>query len=565
VVLGNPPYSGHSANRSRDEKGELTFIGHLIETYKEGCPELHKPAQAKWLQDDYVKFIRFAQWRVDRTGDGILAFITNHGYLDNPTFRGMRRSLMQSFNEIHVYDLHGSSKKKEEAPDGSKDENVFDIQQGVAILLAVKNGNHANSTVYHADLWGPREHKYDVLSKFSMEDTKWEKLAPSEPRYLFVPEDSALRTEYERGWSVPEIFGENGDPAPGIVTTHDEFAIAFTEAEIRSNVQALLRTETEEEARELFQLCTQNQWKYHDAMQALANADWPKQITRILYRPFDFRWTVFNRYVAVHRRERVMKHMLAGSNIGLITTRLTKDKWDCFVTDTVMGHKALAAYDINYLFPLFIYGSSPDKDENHELFSNERRDNLSPKFLEAFARHVGVKQEPTSKLPVGVTADEIMEYAYAVFHSPGYRTRYAEFLKREFPRLPIAGSLSLFRKLAAMGRKLIDLHLMRAAGLDELVTEFPVKGNNTVAKVSFTPEDNRVWINATQYFAGTPREAWEYYVGGFQVCDKWLKDRKGRELTYDDVQHWQRIVVALVETMRLTREIDALIPKWPLK
>ena len=560
VVLGNPPYSGHSANKSRDAKGNLTFIGALIEDYKKGCPELHKPAQAKWLQNDYVKFIRFAQWRIDRTKEGIIGFITDRGYLENPTFRGMRRSLLEGFNEIYIYDLHGGLKKKEAAPDGGKDVNVFDIQQGVAIMLCVKTQGRKDTaaTVHHADLWGLREHKYDVLLNADVASTSWTQISPTEPQNLFVPannlytpEKSHLLSEYEKGWRLPDIFNLNGDPAPGIVTTHDEFAIAFTEKEIERNVQSLVDTATEDDARNLFKLCKTNQWSYEKAKEELASGAWKRSVAHILYRPFDRRWTVFNRYVAVHRRERVMKHMLAGPNLGIVATRHieTGHMAHVFCADSIIGHHAVSLKEVNYLLPLYLY---PDEDADQQALDHqwEKRANLSADFV--------------SKLPEGSTPEHVFHYIYAVTHSPAYRVRYAEFLKRDFARIPIATKTQLFSKLVDRGRQLVELHLLKSAALNELITSFPEKGSNEVTNVSYSEEQAKVWINHAQFFSGVPKPVWEFVIGDYVVCERWLTDRKGRELSYDDVQHWQRIVVAIKETMRLTAEIDALIPSWPL-
>ena len=251
VVLGNPPYSGHSANKG-------AWIAGLIHRYKHGFPELKKPGQAKWLSDDYVKFIRFAQWRIERTGEGVLGYVTNHAYLDNSTFRGMRLSLLETFDEIYLLNLHGNSKKKEHAPDGGKDKNVFDIQQGVAIGLFVKHADTGNepARVFHADLWGKREGgggggKYGWLTANDVRSTEWAVLAPKPPLYLFVPRNEVLAEEYEAAWSVSAIFSPNGDPAPGIVTTHDQFAISWTPAEAVAKVKCLLATKSEESSRGL--------------------------------------------------------------------------------------------------------------------------------------------------------------------------------------------------------------------------------------------------------------------------------------------------------------------------
>ncbi len=261
----------------------------------------------------------------------------------------MRRSLLEAFDEIYIYDLHGGLKKKEETPDGGKDDNVFDIQQGVAIMLCVKRQGEKESaaTVHHADLWGLREHDYEVLLNSTVSDTAWTPVSPAEPQNLFVPaknlftsKKSALLSEYEKGQRLPDIFGFNGDPAPGIVTTHDEFAVAFTKKEIENNVQSLLHTATEAEARSLFRLCKTDQWNYEKAKTDLSNGKWKSSVTQILYRPFNLRWTVFNRHVAVHRRERVMQHMLAGPNLGIVTTRHieTGHVAHVFCANSIVGH-----------------------------------------------------------------------------------------------------------------------------------------------------------------------------------------------------------------------------------
>jgi len=369
VILGNPPYSGHSVN-----KGD--WISQLIDEYKKEYKDLKKPGQAKWLSDDYVKFIRFAQWRIEQTGYGILAFISNHSYLDNPTFHGMRRSLMKTFDDIYILNLHGNAKKKEIAPDGTKDENVFDIQQGVAIGIFVKRQGAENkkpAAVYHADMWGLREilktehggskelvgGKYRALYDNDVFSTEWKRLEPGEPFLLFIPQQKKLQGEYLQSWSVADIFRPYGDPAPGIVTTQDEFAISWSPKEAIEKVHALLSTKTEEEARELFQLCSQEQWNYSRAKDELRTGDWKNKVVPILYRPFDLRWTIYNRNVAVHLRARATYHMLAGDNLALSTTRSIEigRGWEhVFCTRHMTQHHTVSIKEVNYLFPL--YGSS---------------------------------------------------------------------------------------------------------------------------------------------------------------------------------------------------------------
>ncbi|MCJ7510266.1 MAG: N-6 DNA methylase [Dehalococcoidia bacterium] len=580
VVLGNPPYAGHSANR-----GE--WFRRLVEDYKRDYPDLNKPAQAKWLQDDYVKFLRFGQWRIDRTGQGVLAFITNHSYLDSPTFRGMRQCLMNTFTDIYVLDLHGNERKGERCPDGSPDKNVFDIQQGVAIGIFVKEAGKAGpARVHHGDLWGLREVKYGVLADEDIATTEWAELLPVSSLYLLVPQDADLLAEYERGWRLPGIMSENGDPAPGIVTTHDEFAISFSADEARQKVRRFLQTLSEEEARGVWRLCSQAQWSYQRAKAELAAGGWECQIVPILYRPFDVRWTVFDSNVAVHRRERVMRHMLGGENLALITSRLTKG--ETFRHAQVTRHIAEVicmspkTSNNGFVFPLWIYARQrPEKARPEPGTKHEAKDlgvplpekrpyreaNLSPEFVKAVEGKLGLRfvEDGRGDLRETFGPEDVLHYIYGVFHSPTYRARYAEFLKTDFPRLPLTSNKKLFASLAGKGAELVGLHLMESKALDALITKWPVAGSGTVEKVRYEDKGRRVWINGTQYFEGVPPEVWGFHVGGYQVCEKWLKDRKGRKLSWDDVQHYQRVVVALAETIRLMWEIDAIIPGWPLE
>ena len=574
IVIGNPPYSGHSAN-----KGE--WIASLIGDYKKDFPELRKPAQAKWLSDDYVKFTRFAQSLVQRTGAGILGFITNHSFLDNPTFRGMRRSLLQDFNQIHLLDLHGNSKKKERAPDDGKDENVFDIQQGVAIGLFVKGAGDNNrlAQVCHADLWGVREAvpdggKYGWLlaNEVKTETANIASISPRTPLFLFAPRDDALSDEYEAAWPIPKIFSPSGDPAPGIVTTHDQFAISWTRNEAVSKVEHLLATKSEQEAREIWRLCSQNQWQYDRAKRELTEESWRERIETVLYRPFDLRVTVFDRNVAVHRRERVMQHMLAGPNMGLITCRQQSQsgvEWAyCGVTRTIIESCAISnkTKEINYLFPLYAY---PPQTLAHVAASREP--NLDLEFVEAVGSAIRFDFifDGVGNLGTTFGPEDVFNYVYAVLHSPEYRRRYADFLKSDFPRVPLPGDRALFTDLVRHGGRLVSLHLMEAETPDVQAT-FPDAGSNQIDKVRYAPPKNgvlgRVWINCEQYFECVEPEIWAFTIGGYRPAEKWLKDRKGRSLSEDDIDHYKNIITALAETRCLMSGIDDVIEQhggWP--
>lgn len=572
VVLGNPPYSGHSVNKGR-------WIEELMADYKQSAV-LKKPAQAKWLSDDYVKFIRFAQWRIEQTGHGVLAFVTNHGYLDNPTFMDMRRSLMTSFDAIYLLDLHGNSKKKEKTPDGGKDENVFDIQQGVAIGIFVKHANASPHTgtietkslarVFQAEIHGSRALKYAILDATDISSTEWRDLQPAAPTYLFTPQDADLLAEYECGWSLRDVFAPNGDPAPGIVTTHDDFAISWTREEAITKVERLLATQTEAEAREQFKLCSQDQWQYERAKRELENGTWRKKVVPILYRPFDVRWTVYDRNVAVHRRERASGHMLCEANFALCTTRATEISrgWEhAWISNVLIQHHTVSLKEVNYLFPLWLYPR--ESSDLLDTTPHEKSANLASEFVAALKQALGHTPTP----------EDTLAYLYAVLYSPSYRARYADFLKRDFPRVPLTANRALFAQLLNAGRELITLHTMESTR--PRITRFNVTGSNRVEKVRYTSHERaaeqpppaaaagaigRVYINTEQYFDGVPQAVWDTHIGGYRVTDKWLKDRKGRALSYDDLTHYQAIIAALARTLEVQHAIDRAIAEaggWP--
>ena len=562
VVLGNPPYSGHSANKGK-------WIRDLLDAYKRDVPELKKPAQAKWLSDDYVKFIRFAQWRIEQTGEGVLGFITNHSYLDNPTFKGMRRSLMETFDDIYILDLHGNALKREKTPDGGIDKNVFDIRQGVAIALFVKRGDSEKglARVRHAELWGERAGKYSWLQEHDVGNTSWTELPAVAPEHFYFPRDEGLLSEYlDATWSIPEIFSPNGDPAPGIVTTHDQFAISWNEQEATRKVEQFLETATEDEARSIWRLCSQDQWQYQRAKRELGDGSWKSQVHQILYRPFDWRITVYDRNVAVHRRERVMRHMLSGQNLGLIAPRQSRDPIAALATRHIIGHKALAAYDINSLFPLYLYPTEEEQQKGIGITPN-----LDEGFIEAVSEATGLAFKPDGPGDLESTfgPEDVFHYIYGILHNPTYRTRYADFLKSDFPCIPLTHNRDLFRQLIALGRRLTELHLMEAEPQSQ--PRFPIEGNLRVDRLRFaeTPDGSsgQIYINNNQFFDGVSKDTWEFTIGGYRPAEKWLKDRKGRTLTADDVRHYMKMCGALAETQELMAEIDRVIGGaggWPL-
>jgi predicted helicase len=556
VVIGNPPYAGHSANN------QIKWIVDKVYDYKRGLPDLQKPGQAKWLQDDYVKFLRFAELLVGGSSAGVLGFITNHSFLNNPTFRGMRRSLLATFSELSFLDLHGNTKSKEAAPGGVQDGNVFDIQQGVAISVFTKASSH--ESIFYGSAWGTREAKYALLDKARMSDIETTSLKPSPEFYLFVPQDADLRSEYETGISLRDVMSGNGDPAPGIVTTQDEFAIAFSRKEIAENVEALLQTKNEAEARDLFRLCTQSQWNYRDAKRALSATEWKHDIKPILYRPFDDRWTVFNSYVAVHRRERVMRHMLAGDNLGLITARnveIGRGFEHVFCAHGLIQHHTVSIKEVNYLFPLYLY-----PDQEGLAFGHDKKVSFAPSFLSKLAVCLNIKSLGSDGLPEGISAQHVFYYIYALLHSATYRKRYESFLRVDFPRVLMTHSLGLFRCLANLGASLVGLHTMESSFISKQIGIYFGVERPEIGKIEYKEET--VWLDRKQAsgFRSVPQPVWDFHIGGYQVCEKWLKDRKDRKLSKLEIEYYQKVVVALSETIRIMSEIDKVIDAhggWP--
>jgi len=566
VVLGNPPYSGYSANQG-------DWINQLINEYRQvdGKPLDERKV---WLQNDYVKFIRFGQWRVERTGQGILAFITDHSYLDSPTFRGMRQSLINTFDDIYILDLHGDTKRRELSPDGSKDQNVFDIQEGVAIALFVKRlDGVAPAKVYHANLWGLRGEwpdpkpgtKYYSLSEVDVSTTQWNEITPSSPFYMFVPRDERLSSEFERGWKVTDIFPVG---STGIQTSRDSFVIGFDQSELLSRIVTFRDLNiSDSEIAERFGLKNTREWEISRARSKLvADESWQQPVSQCLYRPFDMRSIYYSTQMIDWPRLEVMRHMLqnnAALCVGRAGQVVGQAPWDVTFCSNSLVDLNLFYRGGNVAFPLYLYPAEGEM----QFEGGKRRPNLNPEFIKAVSEKLGLEFVADGKGDLAQTfgPEDIFNYAYAVFHSPTYHTRYAEFLKIDFPRLPLTSDKERLKALAAKGAELVSLHLMESTALNNPLTSYPINGSNMVDKVSYNENNQRVYINKTQYVEGVPPEVWEFHIGGYQVCQKWLKDRKSRTLTYDELTHYQKIIVALKVTIQLMDEIDELIPGWPME
>ena len=544
VVIGNPPYSGVSSNN-----GE--WITNLVNDYKKE-PGSDQTLQERkhWLNDDYVKFIRLAEYYVCKNNEGILSYINNNGFIDNPTFRGMRWHLLNSFDKIYILNLHGNSMKKETAPDGGKDENVFDITVGTSINLFIKTGKKSNgelAKVYYADIYGEREYKYQFLMKHDFFDVSFTEVTPNAPYYFFVPRNETGRGDYEHGFSLDDLCNVN---STGVLTMGDSFAVAHNRNELEGRVLGLLKNDvTEESFKERYSL-GKNYAKFALDAKLLMEFDEHK-IVPYSYRPFDTRCVYFDPKIIWRHRINVMQHLAGGNqNLALTVCRqgATNDWTLAFVTDKLADDCFVSTRtkERGYVFPLFLY--------NDNMGQLEKTPNLDKQIWSRINEAAG---------GIDSTPIQVFNYIYAVLHTPEYRERYKEFLKVDFPRIPYPKSGDVFMKLAAIGEKLIAVHLLKDPATQMMFdphAKFPVSGTSRVDALKF--DNGKVWINREQYFDNVPETAWTFFIGGYQPAQKWLKDRKGRTLSADDVMHYKSIIIALLETSRLMGELSALSSEW---
>ncbi|HMS42319.1 MAG TPA: DUF559 domain-containing protein, partial [Pyrinomonadaceae bacterium] len=759
-VIGNPPYSGESQNKGK-------WIMDLMEDYKKepDTNEKLKEQNSKFINDDYVKFLRYGQHFIENNGEGILAFINPHGFLDNPTFRGMRWHLLKTYDKIYTIDLHGNSKKKETAPDGSADVNVFDIMQGVSINIFVKTGKKkANELgkVFHFDLYGKRNSKYDFLIENSLTTVPYKELPNVAPEYLFKFVDETMQKDYKKGINPTELFKIN---VMGFQTHRDHFCIDENKEQLVNNLIEFSRNESSEDIiSKIFEVKSSSDFDIKKVQAGLVKLDLREEVIKCSYRPFENKYILFDRLVVDRPRKELILHSKNKDNLllGIGRQGMAVGDIDWCLT-TVSKHPVDANIfrrgGVN-LFPLYLYPETgeqgdmfattpsaeaaatppleggelkripnlnmeivkqfadkigltftPEKIETTQqnsppfeggvdalrgrggnsqinnlpylkTFRKELRNNLTPaearfwtiiknkqfegrKFRrqhsvgnyildfycpserlaieldgqvhfndtaqeydyerKLFLEHYGIKvlrfenklvfeelewmlgviksnfgwsvkaepprprsadtppleggesdnkNSPPSKGGVrgGFFAPiDILDYIYAVLHSPSYREKYKEFLKIDFPRVPFPKDAETFWKLVELGKEIREIHLLESAKVSEYITQYPVDGTNTVGKVHYEPlrpadtspfkgEElkGKVWINETQYFDNVPETAWNFYIGGYQPAQKWLKDRKERTLDYEDIFHYQKIIVALTETDRLMKEIDEI-------
>jgi predicted helicase len=491
------------------------WINKLTADYKKGLNERN----IQPLSDDYIKFIRYGQHYIENNGDGILAYISNNSFIDGITHRQMRKCLLETFDKIYIFDLHGNSKKKETAPDGSKDENIFDIMQGVSINIFVKSKQKTKNKlaeVYHFDLYGKRNEKFSFLLNNTLKTVKWQQIKYFNHNCFFVPKDFELKEEYEKGFKINELLPVNSS---GVKTHNDANLVSFI--------------------------------------------PFPENNQPFAYRPFDTRYINYDLKKVQRHRYKVMQHFIKRGNVGLLTCRQqsTFDFQHLFVSNSITDICAvsLQTSETTYVFPLYLYVEGGIGNDGVRM-PDQKISNLNKTIITEISQRSGLQFiEEKEKVKNTFAPIDILNYIYAVLHSPTYREKYKEFLKIDFPRVPYPENTKQFWKLVELGGKMRRLHLLEDVEPKEGMADYPIAGNNEVEKPQFV--NGKVYINDTQYFDKVPLTAWNFYIGGYQPAQKWLKDRKGRTLNYEDIVHYQKMIVALKETKEIMKQIDLKILK----
>ncbi|WP_375241439.1 type ISP restriction/modification enzyme, partial [Polaribacter sp.] len=561
-VIGNPPYAVSSTNKGK-------WIQGLLHDYKKDLNE-----RKINLDDDYIKFLKYGQYYIDKNGEGILAYISNNSFIDGITHRQMRKNLLETFDKVYILDLHGNAKKKEVCPDGSPDQNVFDIMQGVSINIFVKTGNkkaHQLGKVFHSDLYGKRTVKYPFLFENTVSTIKWELLVNKKPYFFFVPKDFEAEEKYNSGFKINELMSIN---VAGIETIRDSITIHFDEQSLKSTVKDFKELNEEEIALK-YNTKDSRDWKISRAKNdVITNIENTEVWQQVSYRPFDLRKTFYsgkqNGFVC-NGRFNVMKHMLK-DNIGFIAKR----GWDefnsatCFISKYISDRRYWSRPGMQgaeSLFPLYLYSYEDDGIFNEE----KRKPNLNQEIVNEIATKLDSTFTNEKEQSKGTFAPiDILDYIYAVLHSPTYREKYKEFLKIDFPRVPYPKDVRTFWDLVKLGKEVREIHLLESNTVEDYITSYEMaedaENDHNVITTKIGKKDweitdtekelGRIWINESKYFDNVPVTAWEFFIGGYQPAQKWLKDRKERELTFEDILHYQKIIVALTETDRLMKEID---------
>ncbi len=542
VITGNPPYSRKSKNND-------PWIVNLVNSYNYVDGRKSQERQ-NWYRDDYIKFIRFAQHKMDEVNEGVVAIITNHTFLLNVTMPGIRQSLLESFNQIYIVNLNGSSRLEADIPkDYNKDENVFDqIQQGVAISFFIKRKG-LKRALYYTDFWGSRKDKYLRCLDANIQSIDWVELKPKSPDYYFIPRDETHQAHYETFYSIKDIFKVYSLP---LMTGRNPVTTRLTKNELK-DVLKIFTENDEEKIRELLSCGKDSRdWKISNAKRDIISTKASEDYIReIAWRLFDTRFTYYtgkSRGFHASPSVNVCKHMLY-NNIGLLLPRqISKSTFrHVFCTRLIPEMCAIssATKEQNQLFPLYTYSITESGTNREENFTKDFRAFIDKKYRKK------------------INSEQIFGYIYAILHSPTYRSKYNELLGDKHARIAFTDNRKLFLQISKLGTELIKVHLLETS-VDFDIGNFIGKGSYIIENVKFIETDNqgKVAINQTQYFDNVSREIWEFQIGGHNAINIFLSARKSRQFNLDEVEKVTAIINAIAFTLQQIKKIDNITKSW---
>ena len=571
VVMGNPPYNEKSANKGKwimdlmddykQEPGESKKVIRINKRTKQKTfKNTLKERNPKGINNDYCKFIRLGQHFVNRTQEGVLAYITANTFLDTRLFRGMRYDLLKTFDKIYIINLHGSTMRSESTPE-LKDQCIFDIMQGVSINIFIKKKDKETSPlaqVFYKDIYGSRKLKLDFLAENQLSTVDFQEIVPSAPLYIFRPHDNHLQEVYESGFKIDKLMPNY---VQGFKTGKDEISIQFDKELLEELCKDILNNNSHDVITK-YSLPDNAVQKIQSIRKEIttSNYNWKNNLCKINYRPFDNRWTIYGKIFMDRHRPEIQKNIINKNNIvlgiGKSGNVMGNSEWSLVsISDMAMDINVIPRGGI-YLFPLYIY-------EGMLQYANFTPDIV--KKIESITELFMQDCHDTERSENGFLPIDLIDYIYAVLYSPSYRDTYNDFLQSDFPIIPYPNSADYFFSIAEKGKELRELHLMKTIKQQDIITQYPVydaNNDNIVLSRKFVENDNdtgRVYINETQYFDNVPKDVWEMFISGYQVADKWLKDRLNKKLTNEEIIHYQKMIVAIKRTIEIQEDIDNII------
>ena len=571
VVMGNPPYNEKSANKGKwimdlmddykQEPGESKKVIRINKRTKQKTfKNTLKERNPKGINNDYCKFIRLGQHFVNRTQEGVLAYITANTFLDTRLFRGMRYDLLKTFDKIYIINLHGSTMRSESTPE-LKDQCIFDIMQGVSINIFIKKKDKETSSlaqVFYKDIYGSRKLKLDFLAENQLSTVDFQEIVPSAPLYIFRPHDNHLQEVYESGFKIDKLMPNY---VQGFKTGKDEISIQFDKELLEELCKDILNNNSHDVITK-YSLPDNAVQKIQSIRKEIttSNYNWKNNLCKINYRPFDNRWTIYGKIFMDRHRPEIQKNIINKNNIvlgiGKSGNVMGNSEWSLVsISDMAMDINVIPRGGI-YLFPLYIY-------EGMLQYANFTPDIV--KKIESITELFMQDCHDTERSENGFLPIDLIDYIYAVLYSPSYRDTYNDFLQSDFPIIPYPNSADYFFSIAEKGKELRELHLMKTIKQQDIITQYPVydaNNDNIVLSRKFVENDNdtgRVYINETQYFDNVPKDVWEMFISGYQVADKWLKDRLNKKLTNEEIIHYQKMIVAIKRTIEIQEDIDNII------